>query len=589
MTYSEPKELIRAKQLTNEGEFDEALQLMKNFEEMGSQSLQDKVLWHLLKCDILVQQDRFNDIIYLAERTFKESLGLGKTLLSVDALQYIAAALIELNDLERAEIMIKKTEETLKSISNVPLRDFKQREAQSEIIKARLITINPNRNESGNLDLLISHLQRALEIEEKYGEKYKIASLLLSKGHFELFFKGRADHAQKYLERALIIAKESNRKFTIARCLYGMGLYYHVKGELDHGLKAYEQSVKLWKELKSKLNIARNYNCIADLYRMKGNTELAIQYSKQSVLLSESDLREQSNNLDFLIVNLIENGDLESAKEYLKKLEQISSKLQSKAVSLNILSHKALLLKMSTRVRNRGKAEEIFKDILSRDPTPEIKKRALLNLSDLLLIELRTTSDLEVLNELNQNLTRLIDIAEKSKSYLLLAEIYFLKAKLASTTLNLKDARRFLTQAKQISKRWGFNKLAASISTEREKLGKQLIIWENLKNEDISLGERIKIAGLDVQMEHLLRQSPILTAQVKKEKITIHKEQRICLICRGEVSGYTYTCSCNSIYCENCARALTDLENACWVCNVPLDVTKPSKPYKEEKAEKKMK
>jgi len=114
-------------------------------------------------------------------------------------------------------------------------------------------------------------------------------------------------------------------------------------------------------------------------------------------------------------------------------------------------------------------------------------------------------------------------------------------------------------------------------------------MWENLKNKDISLEERIKIAGLDVQMEHLLRQSPILTAQVKKEKITIHKEQRICLICRGEVSGYTYTCSCNSIYCENCARALTDLENACWVCNVPLDVTKPSKPYKEEKAEKKMK
>jgi len=36
------------------------------------------------------------------------------------------------------------------------------------------------------------------------------------------------------------------------------------------------------------------------------------------------------------------------------------------------------------------------------------------------------------------------------------------------------------------------------------------------------------------------------------------------------------------MYCEKCARALIDSENACWVCNLPMDKSKPSKPFKIE-------
>jgi len=49
-------------------------------------------------------------------------------------------------------------------------------------------------------------------------------------------------------------------------------------------------------------------------------------------------------------------------------------------------------------------------------------------------------------------------------------------------------------------------------------------------------------------------------------------------------------------YCGNCARVLTNLENVCWVCDVPIDYLQPSKPHKEEdivrvdkKAKKKIK
>ena len=64
--------------------------------------------------------------------------------------------------------------------------------------------------------------------------------------------------------------------------------------------------------------------------------------------------------------------------------------------------------------------------------------------------------------------------------------------------------------------------------------------------------------------------------------MTIHKEKIICLVCRGEVLKFSYICECGTIYCENCARALTNLENVCWACDFPIDYSKPVKPFKEE-------
>ena len=34
---------------------------------------------------------------------------------------------------------------------------------------------------------------------------------------------------------------------------------------------------------------------------------------------------------------------------------------------------------------------------------------------------------------------------------------------------------------------------------------------------------------------------------------------------------------CDVLYCMNCAQALTNLENVCWVCDSPIDDSKPVK------------
>jgi len=75
--------------------------------------------------------------------------------------------------------------------------------------------------------------------------------------------------------------------------------------------------------------------------------------------------------------------------------------------------------------------------------------------------------------------------------------------------------------------------------------------------------------------------------QITEEEVTYYREQKICLICKGKVAGFNiFLCpNCEALYHEDCARTLSELENACWVCNQPIDETKPTRPFKiiEEK------
>ena len=70
---------------------------------------------------------------------------------------------------------------------------------------------------------------------------------------------------------------------------------------------------------------------------------------------------------------------------------------------------------------------------------------------------------------------------------------------------------------------------------------------------------------------------------ITEEEVSISKEKKICLVCKGRVRKFNiYICDYDTFYCEKCARALIDLENACWVCGEPIDDSKPVKPFKKE-------
>jgi len=77
----------------------------------------------------------------------------------------------------------------------------------------------------------------------------------------------------------------------------------------------------------------------------------------------------------------------------------------------------------------------------------------------------------------------------------------------------------------------------------------------------------------------LIRRPDVIT----EEEVSISKEKKICLVCKGKVLSFSFICPvCETFYCENCVKAIIDMENTCWACNEPLDESKPFKPYKKQ-------
>ncbi len=64
--------------------------------------------------------------------------------------------------------------------------------------------------------------------------------------------------------------------------------------------------------------------------------------------------------------------------------------------------------------------------------------------------------------------------------------------------------------------------------------------------------------------------------KLTEEEVSVSKEKKICLVCKEKLSRSIYLCpDCDALYCSRCAGALSSSENACWVCETPIDDSKP--------------
>ena len=523
---SKPQELILAKRLIDKCKYNEADQLIKNFDEKGGHTLYDTVLCHLLKCELLFWRGLYGDVLKLAKQAYKESLGLGKNILSVDILLIMANAQVWFFQSDKLHDIIKQGEELLKTLTQELPAEYEQREAYVAFLKGWFYL------QTRDADQAIKQFELSISLGKEIGAKqagtsiarFRIIRIAFSLAGISWVFldlKGNFDLALKYSERGMAIAEESGNKYAIGYCIKNMAIVYSLKGELDRSIMLYERSLTIFNDLNNKNMVASILNPLGETYRMRGKFDLALECIEQAMVLNR-DLG-ASRALAVNHVNLIQiysdMGDHERAQQYLHDFEQLSNQLKKRVFKLWYLYAKALLLKKSPRTRNWAKAEEIFRQILEEeDLSYELIINSLLSLSELLLIELRITNDSEVLDELNQFIARLLDNAEKSHSYWILCETLLIQAKLALISLNLEETRRLLTQGQKIAEKYRFYLLAMKISNEHDKLLKQLNMWENLKESKASLNERMELAHLNEQMEDMIRKRAIEVPELSNEE-----------------------------------------------------------------------
>ncbi|MHA2325604.1 MAG: tetratricopeptide repeat protein, partial [Promethearchaeota archaeon] len=518
MPRPESKELIRAKELIDEGKFDKFLQI-KVFENKGEHTLYDIVSYRLLKCELLFQQGQYENVVNYAELAYKESIELGKNILSVDALLIKAHALNLLYKSGDTFDMLRQGEKLLENLPEELTPMNKQRKAYLIYIKAQFYYWVKN-----EVDRALEHSEHSLIMRERFGAKQEISQSLTQIAWILGHGKGDLDQALKYAQRGLAFAEESKKKYQIAWSLNTLGMIYNFRGDLDRSIILFEQSMAIFKELNNKDRRAWVFNNLGDIYRMKGEFDRALECSKQSLkLFSEAgNLITIANAHDFLIQILVEKGDSEQAHQYLHDLEQLNDKLKDKQINFTYLFDKAYILKTSSRTRDRGKAEEILKQLLKEDDLKyEDYIRILLILCELLLIELQMTNEIEVLSEIEPLISRLKDFADKSQSFWILGEIYLFQAKLALISLDLKKTRQLLTQGQQIAEKHGLDSLARKISYEHDNLFEEMGKWEHFKRTQASFEERMKLSRLNEQLDNILKKRPIKHTEIYDEESVV--------------------------------------------------------------------
>ncbi|MFQ5980277.1 MAG: tetratricopeptide repeat protein [Candidatus Heimdallarchaeota archaeon] len=501
--------LQRAEQLLNEGNYDEALQTVKTFENEGTIEPQDQIDVHLLKSRILTKQGAYEEALQLAKRACKASQDQGPSLQVVDAYIAIANILEYLGEFNESSVAITQGEEVLRALPQNEPETISQREAG--LLYHRGVLYGRN----GALDMALMLHHQSLELREKTGDKLDIASSFNSIGIIYRQ-KGDLNRALENYQQSLALRKEVGNKKESSASLNNIGIIFMEKGELNEAMEHFEQSLAILKELGNKLFIAMCLNNIANVHEHKGALDRALDYYQQSLTLKEELGNDwETAGVLFGVISLLlqpstsddralNQGSMELAQQYFHRLQQIDSQEDNKVVSQLSRVAEALMLKTSPLARKRVRAEEILEQVAAEEVVNhELTVLALLNLCDLLLAELRLSNDPEMLAEVQSHAAKLLQIADQKNSHWLLAEAYVLKSKLALVEMDLRSAHRFLTQAQLIAEERGLRKLAMKISHDHDSLLQQATQWQEAISRNAPLAERLELANVEDLVEHM--------------------------------------------------------------------------------------
>jgi tetratricopeptide (TPR) repeat protein len=373
----------------------------------------------------------------------------------------------------------------------------------------------------GNLDLALEYYQKSFALSKEFKEEQSEATLLMNISQI-YHNKGDIESAIEYSQKSRKIFKKLDSKYESAICLNSIGIIHELRGELYNAHDLYTKGFITFKELENKPKTAMSYNNIGNTYLDGGDIDKAISHYKEALEMfknSGSDLETCITLYNLISVN-IQRGSKEISQQYQRDLQEINEKLNDKIINQIYQLAQALVLKTSERVIKQAEAQQIFQKISTENNVKhEFTIIAKKNLCELLIHELSTSGDEEILDEIKEISQELMTIAEKQQSSSLLIEAYILQSKMALLELDLDKARQLLSNARQLAEEKELQRLAVMVSREYDSLLSQLSKWTDLADRDVSLAERLELAELESMVTRLIRKKAEIDELSEEEPV----------------------------------------------------------------------
>ncbi len=392
----------------------------------------------------------------------------------------------------------------------------------------------------GRLEEAISRYEEALSLARELDNLVIMAQVLNNMGLI-YWTQGQLHEALTNYEQSLRLSKRiGNDRIRFANLL-NIGLIYQQKGDLDAALKYCHEALDLIEKMDDPINHALSLDYIGNIYRIKGELEVAKDYLIHSLRLQETigniqdiarvrlhlaaiylqsgqltealdqaqkslSLRQQIGNdieiseaLYLLVVILSELKELDQARHFLERLQQVRETETNPLIHQRYLLARATMLKHGRRAKDIFHSQRLFQRLAFEEPVidHELTVTAMFHYCELLLRELSVTPVEEVLHEIKKVTMRLLTTAKIQRSQHFIAKAYFLQAKLSQLELNLERARVLFLQAQLMAEESGLEALARSIAQEHAFFLEQVETLKVLNLTSLPLDQRILVTRLE--------------------------------------------------------------------------------------------
>lgn len=249
------------------------------------------------------------------------------------------------------------------------------------------------------------------------------------------------------------------------------------KGDIKLALEVAYESLIFRKKIGVKHGIADSMNNIGVMHWYNGELDLAMTNFEETL-----ELRKTGNNPTLqalVLLNIVqlnvERGEkyLPTARKHYKEFELFSQNDESdtQQVKNYFQFAKAVYLKSSSRFKHRAEAEKIFYELIEADELDlQTTFFAYYYLAELLFFELKSTGDIDILQELRILVENLTKIGEEREMKVVISRSHLLRSKIKILDGDIEGAKYCLNMALNLAVGANDNRLLHQITSEWDEL-----------------------------------------------------------------------------------------------------------------------
>ncbi len=370
--------------------------------------------------------------------------------------------------------------------------------------------------EQGDFQNAFKNYNNALQISVKYNRKDLISETLFLIGKANYQF-GNIEVSINFLNQSLNYLNEIGDQWMIGEVHMIIGENYLADGQLSLALDSFEKSIEIYNNMDATIFPSNRRNSsfalisISRIHQHQKEFDKALEYLNQSLeyFRESNDLVAISKILYFLINLMIDSDRPHLAKNYLKELSSFSRIQNHPHIRLYTQISKARILKNSPRMREKSQAQDIYIDIINqRVIIFDVTVTALIDLSELLIGELKSFGEPEVLQEIKEISTKLFKLANEKNTSTLIIEGFILQYKLALFDFNFDLAQELLQKAINMVTIRGNEKALAIVNEIQKDFLNQLSQWKRFAKQNLGYEERLKHLEIEDYLSNIYKFIP---------------------------------------------------------------------------------